>query len=163
MYLILSGPVQSNAGELFTNEQFIKFVSYCRQNYDYVIIDSPPLLPVSDSLAIAKLSDGVLIVVRAGITRIAQLQGVLSRIKTVGGAPIGAILNMIPEEARDYDDYGYQYEYSRYGYRGYLYKKYSQKYGNAYGYLEEASYVPRTYPPRLEDEKKQQLWGDLRE
>lgn len=163
MSLILSGPVLTNAGELFSTGQVIKFLDYSRENYEYIIIDSPPLLPVSDSLEIVKLSDTVLIVVRAGVTRIAQLQGIVARIKNIDATPLGAVLNMIPEDARDYDDYGYQYEYSRYGYRGYLYRKYSKKYGHDYGYSQNTGYVPKTYPPLIDDEKKSRLWKDLGE
>jgi non-specific protein-tyrosine kinase len=163
LYLILSGPVKSNAGELFTNNQIIKFLNYCRQNFEYVLIDSPPLLPVSDSLGVAKLSDGIILVAQAGVTRIAQFHGTLSRIKQIGGVPLGVVLNMVPEYARDYDDYGYQYEYSRYGYRGYLYRKYIKKYGYDYGYSEQTGYVPKTYPPRFEEKKKLPLWQELSE
>ena len=151
MNLLLAGPVLSNAGELFMSEGLLKFLNFARQNYDFVIVDSPPLLPVSDSLAIAKLSDGILIIVKAGVTRVAQLAGVLNRIKSIGGDPIGVVLNMIPENARDYDDYGYQYEYSRYGYRGYRFKKYGGKYGDDYNYRPGGTYLPKTYPPLLVD------------
>jgi len=154
LWLILSGPVKSNAGELFTGDKIIKFLNYCRQNYEYIIIDSPPLLPVSDTLGLAKLSNGVILVVRAGVTRIAQLRGTVSRINLIGTTPIGVVLNMIPEFARDSDDYGYRYEYKTYGYQGYLYRKYIKKYGNDYGYSEQAGYVPKTYPPRFEDKNK---------
>ena len=163
MSLILSGPVLTNAGELFSTGEVVKFLDYCREKYEYIIIDSPPLLPVSDSLAVAKLSDTILIVVRAGVTRIAQLQGIVTRIRNIDAVPLGAVLNMIPEDARDYDDYGYQYEYSRYGYKGYLYKKYSKRYGDDYGYSQNMGYVPKTYPPLIEDEKKSRLWKDLSE
>ena len=149
--LLLAGPVLANAGELFMSDHLSKFLNFARQNYDFIIVDSPPLLPVSDSLAIAQLSDGILIIVRAGVTRIAQLAGVLSRIKTIGGDPVGAVLNMIPEDARDYDDYGYQYEYSKYGYRGYRYRKYGSKYGDDYTYRPGSNHLPNTYPPLLHD------------
>ena len=149
--LVLAGAVPENAGELIMNEQVIKFLDFARKKYEYIIVDTPPVLPVSDSLSLARYSDGVIVVIKAGSTRIAQFQGVLLRIRGVGLEPVGCILNMIPEDARDYDDYGYRYEYGKYGYRGSKYRKYKKDYGYDYGYSNGSGYVPKTYPPRPTD------------
>ena len=149
--LLFAGEVPHNAGELIINDKLANFLVYARKKYEYVIVDSPPLLPVADSLSLSGLADAVLLVVRAGDTRIAQFQGVLHRIQNIGVQPIGCVLNMIPEDARDYDDYGYRYEYSKYGYRGYRYGKYAQRYGSGYGNSSNSGYTPNTYPPDMKN------------
>lgn len=145
--LMFAGQVPQNAGELIIKDQISNFLNFAKKRYEYVIVDTPPLLPVSDSLSLAGYADAVILVVRAGETRIAQFQGVLNRIQNIGVQPLGCILNMIPEDARDYDDYGYRYEYGKYSYRGYLYRKYAQKYGYEYGNPSKYGYKPNTYPP----------------
>jgi non-specific protein-tyrosine kinase len=151
LHLMLAGEVPENAGELIMNNEIVKFLNYARKKYEYILIDTPPVLPVSDSLSLARLSDGVFLVVRAGSTRIAQLQGVIAKLRAIGIEPVGALLNMIPEDARDYDDYGYRYEYGKYGYRGYRYRKYKKDYGYDYGYSAGSGYVPKTYPPTVSE------------
>ena len=152
--LVASGKIPPNAGELLISDKFSSFMEYCRSKFDYILIDTPPLLPVSDALAMSRLSDGVVIVVHAGKTRTAQLEGVTSRLESINSEVLGIVLNKIPEDARDYEDYGYRYESSSYGYRGYFSRKYGRKYSETsgtYGYSPDFKPRHNTYPPRPSD------------
>ena len=131
-----SGNIPPNPAELLNSEYLDLFFNLLRTMFDYVIIDSPPLLPVTDAAILAKKSDGVILVARAGKTRVGQFRGSKDSLNAVGAIILGGILNMIPLAARDYDNYGYRYGYS-YGYRrkygGYYSGKYGKEYGKQYG------------------------------
>ena len=131
-----SGNIPPNPAELLNSEYLDQFFILLRTMFDYVIIDSPPLLPVTDAAILAKKSDGVILVAKAGKTRVGQFRGSKDSLNAVGATILGGILNMIPLAARDYDNYGYRYGYA-YGYRrkygGYYSGKYGKSYGKEYG------------------------------
>ena len=131
-----AGNIPPNPAELLNSERLDQFFNLLRNMFDYVIIDSPPLLPVTDAAILAKKSDGVILVARAGKTRVGQFRGSKESLNAVGATILGGVLNMIPLAARDYDNYGYRYGYA-YGYRrkygGYYSGKYGKSYGKEYG------------------------------
>jgi capsular exopolysaccharide synthesis family protein len=112
--VITSGVIPPNPSELLDSETFGRLIDQLRPLYDFIIIDSPPALPVADAAIISTRTDGVVIVSAAGSTRINQYLGAKDSIMAVGGSVLGAILNKIPL-TRSYDDYGYRYGYG-YGY-----------------------------------------------
>jgi tyrosine-protein kinase Etk/Wzc len=112
-------------GGLFARSEMLDLVEWAVERYDYVVIDSAPLLAVSDTSAIAKLVDQTLFIVRqneASLSEVAEALGVLRR---VGGNAVSFVFNgYLPSRLR----YGYGYGYA-YG-RGY---RYGKRYGYGYG------------------------------
>ena len=147
--VMATGKIPPNPSELLNSPRFARLVEILREQYEYVIFDCPPLLPVSDAAIISTKTDGTILIIRAGTTRIAQFKGSYDALASVGSSVLGAVLNMIPL-TRDGGDYGYRYGYS-YGYKG--------KYGS-YGYggysplkkkRGKAGYAPEGYAPRPEN------------
>jgi len=64
LFLMPAGGRPSNPGELVTSEEFRNLIEALREKFDYVLIDSPPVLPVSDPATIASIVDGVYLVTR---------------------------------------------------------------------------------------------------
>ena len=116
--VLSSGSIPPNPAELLNSDAMTSLLSILKDQYDYVIIDCPPLLPITDGALIAAKSDGVLLVVKAGSTRTVQLKGAVESIYSVGSSVLGIELNMIPQN-RSYYDYGYKYGYYSYGRNGY--------------------------------------------
>ena len=113
--LITSGGRPANPGELVTSEAFKELICELRDRFDFVLIDSPPVLPVSDPASIASLVDGVYMVtrIRKGVKLTAQKAK--DTLDTVGAKWMGIIVNGIDENPH-YSEYGYQYgNYSYYG------------------------------------------------
>ena len=131
---VSSGKIPANPAELLNSSRLEKLIDTLRKSHDYVLIDCPPALPVADASIIATRVDGVLIVTKAGVTRMNEFHGVKDSLVKVGARVFGAVLNMIPH-SRTYGDYGYRYGYG-YG-RGY-------KYAGKYGPNEKS----RTYDPQ---------------
>ena len=115
LFLLTTGGRPKNPGELVTSEAFRDLIEALRDRFDYVLIDSPPVLPVADPATIASLVDAVYLVtrIRKGVKLTAQkAKETLDR---VGANWMGVIVNGIDENPH-YSEYGYQYgSYSYYG------------------------------------------------
>lgn len=111
--VLASGSIPPNPAELLQSNAMADLLKVIRDRYDMVIIDAPPLLPVTDAALIASQADGALLVVRYGKTTKDQLAQAVERLHHVDGRPIGVVLNMVPNKRRAYGyGYGYGYGYS---------------------------------------------------
>ena len=145
--VITAGPVPPNPSELLGSKRFVDFLAEARKQYDYIIIDTPPIDIVSDALVIAPHTDGVVMVVRMGYTAHYMLQRALDSAEFAKINILGVVANGVEMKAvrrynkswyGRYGRYGYG-KYGRYGgyggYGGYGYGGYGYGYGNtAYGY-----------------------------
>lgn len=93
MDIIFSGDYPPNPCVLLNNHRFADLIAQFREQYDYVLIDNAPLIPVVDALLCAKISDGVVLVVNRGTVRQKVLHSVCSQIEKSGSEVIGVILN----------------------------------------------------------------------
>ena len=127
--ILLGGVIPPNPAQLLTNGNLDKLIDEAKAIYDYIIIDTPPALLVSDTLSIAYLSDVVLFVTRCNHTDKEVLNFIKDTIDSGKVKNVGLVLNGLG--ATNSYGYGYAYNYSyKYGY-GY---KYSYNYGYGYGY-----------------------------
>jgi capsular exopolysaccharide synthesis family protein len=107
--VITSGAIPPNPAELLQSNAMGELLDALRQRFDVVIIDAPPLLPVTDSALLAAQADGAMLVVRHGKTTHEQVRQSTERIAAVGGRLLGAVLNMAPDKGPDAYSYGYGY------------------------------------------------------
>jgi receptor protein-tyrosine kinase len=82
-----------------------------RADYDVVLLDAPPLLPVTDAALLAVETDGALVVVRHGRTTKDQLSHALDRLDAVDAKPLGLVFNMVPARRAGGGSYSYTYSY----------------------------------------------------
>jgi capsular exopolysaccharide synthesis family protein len=116
LWSVPAGPTPPNPADMLHSERFKKFLSDLSDRFDRVVIDSPPVVPVTDSAIISTLVDGTVFVVRAfSTTRHLGHQG-LRALRDVDSPVIGAVLNAVNLNRREYNYY-YQYYYHREGYR----------------------------------------------
>jgi succinoglycan biosynthesis transport protein ExoP len=116
LWSVPAGPTPPNPADMLHSERFKKFLSDLGDRFDRVVIDSPPVVPVTDSAIISTLVDGTVFVVRAfSTTRHLGHQG-LRALRDVDSPVIGAVLNAVNLNRREYNYY-YQYYYQRDGYR----------------------------------------------
>ena len=95
MDIIFSGDYPPNPCVLLGNHRFHDLIAQFREEYDYVLIDNAPLVPVVDALLCAKVSDGVVLIVNRGSVRQKVLRSVTGQIEKSGAELIGVILNDI--------------------------------------------------------------------
>jgi succinoglycan biosynthesis transport protein ExoP len=108
LYLLPAGPLPHNPTELLSSPRAADIVHGLQEaGADFVLIDSPPVLPVADALAIAQLADGMLLVVAEGATRDSNLQRTVNKLKAVQADLVGLIMNGVPSDA-SVGDYRYE-------------------------------------------------------
>lgn len=105
MHMILSGPYAPNPAELLGTEKFTRIVSGFRSQYDYVLIDCPPLGSVIDAAIVAKETDGVVLVIEDNAISYHFAQEVKSQLEKSSARILGAVLNKVPMEKCDLLEY----------------------------------------------------------
>jgi capsular exopolysaccharide synthesis family protein len=124
--MLPAGPRPPNPAELLSSRRMAELIDQWREEYDYVIIDSPPILMVSDALEVASRADDTIMIIRAGLTRkkaITRSFELLSRSKI---HVLGAIINDIDLKIENF----YTYSSRSYGYKYYGGKGRGLAYGN---------------------------------
>lgn len=106
--LIPVGPVPPNPSELLGTQRFATFVSDVRPQFDYVLVDAPPLGVVTDPAILASQSDGVLLVLDAQNTRKASVRQAMRSLEAVGANVLGTVMNNVTaSNAGYYHDYAW--------------------------------------------------------
>ena len=131
--VLLSGMVPPNPSELLSSNKFEELIAILRKQFEYIIIDCPPLLPVTDAAIVSAKADGCVLIVHAGVTKKPHFIGSRDAVKAVGSTILGVIINKIPESSLEYE-YGYRYGYPRY--YGANYRPYAKR------GTEEGQYAP---------------------
>ena len=110
--LVPRGQIPPNPSELLMSERFSQLVKWASANYDLVLIDTPPILAVTDAAIVGRHAGTTLMVARYAVNTLKEVQTSLSRFEQNGIAVKGVILNSIFRRATGYQDYGYyEYEY----------------------------------------------------
>lgn len=115
LWVLTAGAIPPNPSELLGSLAAKKVLSELRAQFDYVIVDSSPLLAVTDAAILAASSDGVLIIARFGQTKREQLAHAIKILKDVGTSPLGAVLSIMPTRGKSSYSYSYGYGYGYYG------------------------------------------------
>lgn len=113
--VLTCGPQPSHPVELLMNERFQTVMSRIDKEYDIVIVDTPPVLAVTDALLVARAAATTLLVARFGKTSVKEIENCRKRLQQMGVQVEGAILNDIVKSAAFY----YHSGYSHYDYGGY--------------------------------------------
>lgn len=104
------GQHPSHPSELLNSEKFVELLTQLQSQYDYIVMDSAPILAVTDGLILAKHTGVNLVIAHYAKTQLHELELVMSRFDNIGVKLNGVILNNIPIQTRNYK-YGYQYVY----------------------------------------------------
>lgn len=110
-----SGMTPPNPSEMLGSRQMKEVLATLRGAFDVVIIDAPPLLPVTDGAIVTAASDGAILIVRWGKTTREQVAAAVNAIEQVDGALLGTVMNFVPSSRRRYSykyNYGYGYGYN---------------------------------------------------
>ena len=112
LHILTAGTRPPNPTEILSSERFCEFLKEVRQQYDYIFIDAPPVLPVADATEIAPLVDGVVLVYTVGRIGRGVLKRAKSTLDNVDAKVLGVIMNNVkPEVGPDYFRYHAQHYY----------------------------------------------------
>jgi capsular exopolysaccharide synthesis family protein len=109
------GPVPPDPSELLTSPRFKELLDSLHGQYDFVLIDTPPLLAVTDPCAVAARVDGVLLVIRLSKSGRPHAERAKEILATLGATVLGVVVNGTSRETSS-GGYGYGYSYKDYGY-----------------------------------------------
>jgi capsular exopolysaccharide synthesis family protein len=109
LYVLASGPVPPNPSEVLASTYVRDIIRSLLDKVDYVVIDTAPLLPVSDGSEVAALADGTLLVAKYESTTDNQVKRAVATLRGVDAKLIGVVLNRAPR--RRASEYGYSYSY----------------------------------------------------
>jgi capsular exopolysaccharide synthesis family protein len=112
--ILPSGPLPPNPSEILGSHVMQELLKRLEEMADLVIIDAPPLLPVTDAAVIARHTDGAVLVVRHGSTRREQVMRAVEALRGVDARLLGSVLNRIPTKGPDAYGYGYGYGHGYY-------------------------------------------------
>ena len=126
LYLLPAGPTIKNPGDYLASDAMREIIESAAESYDYVVIDSPPILPIHDSRVLAQYADMTLFIVRQELVSYTEVLEALKLLESNGTLVDGLVYNgFIPSPIR-YGYGGYAYAY---GYRGYRTGRYQYGYG----------------------------------
>lgn len=116
--VITAGTIPPNPAELLASDAMVELLDSLEKEYDYIVLDTPPINIVSDALALTKLVDGTIFVVRQEVTLHHEVKEALKTFEFAGAKILGIVINGSYERSSGY----------KYG------NKYGYKYGNDYVY-----------------------------
>lgn len=128
--ILPGGKRPANPAEILSSERFRNMVDMLRDKFDVIVIDTPPLLAVSDPGAVAGIVDGVLMTMRLRRNVKPLAIRAKSILESVGANLLGVVINGVSSEA----GYGYNYDYNDYRYAYKYGSNYRSGYGYRYGY-----------------------------
>jgi capsular exopolysaccharide synthesis family protein len=113
LYLLPSGPIPPFPTEMLSSDTMVNILAQCREQYDFVVIDTPPVLSVTDGVIVARYADAVLLIVRHGKSSKHVVRRARDLLARSGARITGVVLNAIDLNSPEY--YGY-YGYGNYSY-----------------------------------------------
>lgn len=105
--IITSGPIPPNPSELIGSNRMKVFLDRLKEDYDYVLLDAPPVLLVTDPTVLAPVADGVILVIQANKTEIEATKRAKEILTNVKANILGAVLNKVKEQRSGYYYYYY--------------------------------------------------------
>ncbi|MBI4514576.1 MAG: polysaccharide biosynthesis tyrosine autokinase [Deltaproteobacteria bacterium] len=135
LFVLPAGRVPPNPAELLGSHKMTALLEQLKEQFDFVLVDSPPIIPVTDSVVIATKVDGVLMVVRGGEWGRDVISKALAQLTAVRAHLLGAVLNSVNVTRGGYSYYYYRHYY---GYGAH----YGKAYGAAYGQPAEPEGTP---------------------
>lgn len=109
--MIFAGPYAPNPSELLEDAAFTELLTALRQQYDYVLIDTPPMNNMIDAAIVARQCDGAILVIESEMVSYKVAQKVKAQIEKTGCRILGAVLNKVDQQQdKYYNKYGYYYK-----------------------------------------------------
>lgn len=107
LYVVTSGAISGRPAELLQSQTMVDTMQLMARSFDFVIIDTPPILGLADTLAIAPLADGVLFVAHAEASKRVAVTHAVEQLEQIGARAIGSVLTNVAFSRRSAYGYGY--------------------------------------------------------
>lgn len=108
LFIMTSGPIPPNPAELLGSSRMTEFLTNVTRDLDLIIVDAPPILPVTDAQLLASKVDGSVLVVRQNVAQKAAVRDAVALLKHAKANVLGAVLNDVQDHSH-HGYYGYEY------------------------------------------------------
>ncbi|HEY8460037.1 MAG TPA: polysaccharide biosynthesis tyrosine autokinase, partial [Blastocatellia bacterium] len=115
LYALPCGPIPPNPAELISSDRMKELLSAVGRRFDHILIDSPPMVSVTDPIILSTMVDGLILVVHAGKSTRELARRARRELARVGARVFGVVLNNVNIRREGYDDYDYYRYSSSYG------------------------------------------------
>lgn len=113
LFLLPAGNLPPNPSEILGSEHMSFLIAYLKKRFDILIIDTPPILPASDALVLAPQTDGVVLIVKAGLMNRKMVKKAVEQLRLAQANLLGVVLNQVDTKRDGYYRYYHKY-YSKY-------------------------------------------------
>jgi capsular exopolysaccharide synthesis family protein len=107
LYVLTAGQIPPNPSELLGSDAMKELITHLETKFDAVIIDAPPLLPVTDAAVLAQQVGGVVLVIGSSKVKLPDLQKSLGNLEMVNADLLGVVINLLPSKGPDAYSYTY--------------------------------------------------------
>ena len=111
LYVLTSGAVAPNPSELLASQNMVDILEELKQHFDYVLVDTPPVMPVTDAAVVSAKVDGTILVIASGAVSPSIAVEAKTRLEQAGAHLLGVVLNKVDVAANSHYGYGYYYYY----------------------------------------------------
>ncbi|AOM81645.1 CpsD/CapB family tyrosine-protein kinase [Salisediminibacterium beveridgei] len=105
VHVLPSGPVPPNPSEMLSSNRMAMLLDEVKVNYDYIVLDTPPVNAVTDAQILGKMCDGVILTLRSGVTETEEALDAKRALEATGAKILGAVLNDLAVEQSKYHYY----------------------------------------------------------
>ena len=149
--VLLSGAQNANTPGLISSSRMKSLMQYCNNEFDYIIIDTPPVNIVSDAILLNDYVNGYILVCRADYSDINSFSDAIDNLTKAGAKILGTVLSSYnAKSSKKYGRYGRYGRYGKYGKYGGRYGRYGNKYGiDAYGSIAPLNTPEESSAPQI--------------
>ena len=109
LYVLTSGPVAPNPSELLGSQNMVDIFEKLKQYFDYVLVDTPPIMPVTDAAVVSGKVDGTILIIASGEVSPSIAVEAKKRLEQAGAHMLGVVLNKVDVASTGHYGYGYYY------------------------------------------------------
>lgn len=110
LFILTSGPIPPNPAEMLDSKRMRDLVDSLKDHFDMILMDSPPVMPVTDGLILSQIVDGTIVVVALGSTEREAYKKSMDALENIGANVLGTVINKASSKAGYYVNYEYEYK-----------------------------------------------------
>ena len=110
VFILVAGPIPPNPSEMLESKRMKEIIEVASENFDIILLDTPPVLPVTDALIISRYADGTIVVIALDETEREGFKRALESLENIGANILGTVINKA-KSSKGYHGYSYKYAY----------------------------------------------------
>lgn len=110
LFILTSGPIPPNPSEMLDSKRMKELILSLKDHFDMILLDSPPIMPVTDGLILSQIVDGTIVIVSLGSTEKDAFKKTMLSLENIGANILGTVINKASSKAGYYVNYEYEYK-----------------------------------------------------